>query len=248
MTHSELPSYAGFLFSETGAYNGWWAYNSPFDVASYNDVTKASRSLVYLRHANQVVFYDRGATRHAAAKADYLITTGIPSVTGNEASWATRSGTQRAYFTALLPARAAVAKVELIAGEADQKRDWEPAANIKVDAGEPLSVEFLSVLEWGSSSSKRTEAVLVQSTGGQKFEGAKIGPSVVMFMRDWPAHFTGVSYPASGATAQFVSDLVPNTPYMIKADGAPERVFSDTAGLLTFSTAGTGSVNVSPAP
>ena len=244
ITHSELPSYAAFLYNDTPSYNGWWAYSTPYDVVSYNDVTKVSRSMVYLRNTNQLIYYDRAATRHPAAKAVFQITTGEPTVSGNEATWLTRSGKQRAYFTGLLPARATVARVDLIEGRKGQEADWEPAANIKVSAGTPTAVQFLSVLEWGSSTMHKSPTSVVESTAGQSFDGARVGSSVVMFMRDWPVTFTSVTYPASGATTQYISDLQPNMPFQITGDGAPASGHSDSAGVLAFSSAGTGSIRI----
>lgn len=247
VTHAELPSYAAWLYNDTGAYNGWWAWSSPFDVAAYNDVTKVSRSMVYLRNTNQVIYYDRAVTRHPSAKGVYQITTGEPTVTENEATWLTRSGKQRAFFTGLLPAHATVARIDLIQGRDVQKEDGEPAANLKFSAGSPTAVQFLSVLEWGSASLHRSPTSAVESTAGQSFQGAKVGSSLVMFMRDWPATFTGVTYPASGATTQYLSDLQPNMPYQITGDGAPASAHSDSAGVLTFASAGTGNIHVAPA-
>lgn len=244
ITHSELPTYAAFLYNDTPSYNGWWAYSTPYDVVSYNDVTKVSRSMVYLRDTNQLIYYDRAATHHPSAKAVFQITTGEPTVNGDEATWLTRSGKQRAYFTGLLPARATVAKVDLFDGGKVQEPDWEPAANIKISAGSPTAVQFLSVLEWGSSSIHKSPTSLVESTAGLNFDGAKLGSSLVMFMRDWPTTFTSVTYPASGATTQYVSDLQPNMPYQITGDGAPASAHSDSAGVLTFSSAGTGVIRV----
>jgi hypothetical protein len=245
ITHSELPSYAAFLYNDTPSYNGWWVYGKPPGVPDYDDVTKVSRSMVYLRATNQLIYYDRAATRHSAAKAVFQITTGEPTVSGNEATWLTRSGKQRAFLTGLLPARASVARVDLIPTGERQKEDWEPAANIKISAGTPTDVQFLSVLEWGSSSLHKSPTTAVESTAGQSFDGARVGSSVVMFMRDWPATLTSVTYPASGATTQYVSDLQPNMPYQITGDGAPASGHSDSAGVLTFPSAGTGNIRVS---
>src|SRR6185312_774076 len=155
-----------------------------------------------------------------------------------------RSGKQRAYFTGLLPAHATVARVDLIAGGKGQAADWEPAANIKVSSGNPAAVQFLSVLEWGSASMHRSPTSVVTSTAGVSFDGAKVGSSLVVFMRDWPTTFTSVTYPASGATTQYVSDLQPNMPFQIAGDGAPSSGRSDSAGVLTFSSAGTGDIRV----
>jgi hypothetical protein len=244
ITHSELPSYAAFLYNDTPSYNGWWVSGGAHDVPDYNDVTKVSRSMVYLRETNQLIYYDRAATKHAAAKAVFQITTGEPTISENVATWLTRSGKQRAFFTGLLPAHATVARVDLIEGREGQKSDWEPAANIKFSAANPTVVQFLSVLEWGSSSMHRSPTSVVQSTAGQSFEGAKVGSSAVMFMRDWPQTFTSVTYPASGATTQYISDLQPNMPFQITGDGVAASGRSDSAGVLTFSSAGTGDIRV----
>ena len=245
MTHSELPSYAAFLYNDTPSYNGWWVYAEPHNVPGYNDVTKVSRSMIYLRVTRQLIYYDRAVTGHAAAKAVFQITTGEPTVSGNEATWLTRSGKQRAFYTGLLPANATVARVDLLKGNEGQKEDWEPAANLRLSAGNPAAAQFLSVLEWGSSSMHKTPVSVVQSTAGESFDGAKVGSSVAMFMRDWPQTFTSVTYPASGATTQYISDLQPNMPFQITGDGAPASAHSDSAGVLAFSSAGTGIIRVS---
>jgi hypothetical protein len=66
----------------------------------------------------------------------------------------------------------------------------------------------------------------------------------VMFMRTWPATFTSLTYPASGATTQYISDLTPNTSYTISGTGAPTSATTDTAGVLTFTAAGTGNITI----
>lgn len=246
MVHAELPGYAAYLFSDAPAYNGWWADHDHFDVASYNDITRASRSLVYLRKQNQIIFYDRGTSRHPAQKAVYLITTGGPTLANGQATWLTRSDKQRAFFTSLLPEHAAFGKADWIFGGVDQRLDWEPAANLEVNAGSPLSAQFLSVLEWGGAAGKRSDTSLVRSSEGQRFEGAKVGDSVVMFMRDWPTAFAGASYPASGGTTQYVSDLLPNGNYLVQGEGTPASVTADSAGVLVFPATGSGSIRITP--
>lgn len=338
--HSELAEYAAAIADSTNDYNGVWVYASPYDVPGYNDVKSASRSLIYLRRSNQVIFYDRGTTGHAAGKAVYQITTGTASISGKTASWMTRSNSQKAYLTTVLPADAAPAiaplpvhtvtsapyaslqigttmqasctvvnadnsktdctstaiwesdnpaiatvtsKGEITAKalgstgihasgsgfgnsatltvvstgsggtwsvdyDKRQIEDWEPASSIKVDAGAVTSAHFLNVLEFGPASLNRTETSAVQSTSGQPFDGARVGSNLVMFMRTWPGAFTGTTYPASGGTTQYISDLTPNTAYAISGDGAPESATTDTAGVLVFKAAGTGSIGVRPQP
>ena len=238
LLHSELPSYAADISDMTGQYNTYGP--------GYVDVTAASRSLVYLRGSNQVVFYDRAATGSSNAKAVYLNTTGKPTVANNVASWVTQSGSQRAYLTALLGGT--LSDIGLASGNSEQAYDWEVVSTLKNDGGSVAANHFLDILEWGSSGLAKSSTTLVQSTSGQSFDGARVGASLVMFMRSWPATFTSVTYPASGATTHYISDLAPNTRYGITGTGTPASATTDTAGVLVFSAAGTGSITVGTGP
>ena len=245
-THSELPTYAAAIGNTTGAYNGT-PTNGTF--AAYRDVQSASRSIVYLRGTNQVVYYDRAAVGHAASTQSLQqVTTGTPTISGNTANWLTRSTTQRAYYTNLLPSGGTLTNLGLpctYCSTAYQPTDWEPAAILQITPpGKPTSSQFLSVLEWGSSGFSKTSTTLVQSTSGNNFDGALVGSSLVMFMRNWPAAFTSVTYPASGATTHYISDLTPNTTYNVSGAGAPNTATTDTAGVLVFAATGTGEIVV----
>ena len=217
-------------------------------VPVYDYVTGASRSMVYLRGTNQVAFYDRAATTNGLGMSVNQITTGPPTILGNTASWPTRSASQKAYLTNLLPSGATVVNNGLPCPDCTsgyQVWDWEPYAQLSINApGTPLSTQFLSVLEWGPSSLTQTPTTLVQSNSGQNFDGSLIGSSLVMFMRNWPATFTGTTYPASGATTQYVSDLAPNTTYTISGAGAPASATTDTAGVLSFNASGRGNITI----
>ena len=254
LNHSELPGYVGFDVDTTGLYNGSAAPGVGW--GSINGVTAASRSLVYLRGSNQVVTYDRGASTGNWNKREWFTTTGPITISGNVASWPTRSSSQKAYVTSLLPSGAIVSDAGAYMTNENGSpgtSDWEPYSNLQIDAGTPTSTQFLSVLQWGGSSFTPSATTLLQSTAGQNFDGALIGSSLVMFMRNWPASFTGVTYPASGATTHYVSDLTPNTTYNISGAGAPTSATTDTAGVLTFSASGTGNITIvgsgsSPSP
>jgi hypothetical protein len=238
--HAELPGYVAAIADDRNAYDGGWG-----GYGHFNGVTAASRSLVYLRHSNEVIYYDRGETgSNAWDKANYLITTGEPSFSGNTASWLTRSRRQKVYWTALAPSGKAP-ELEKTFDDADAKNDWEIYGRIKVDAGNTGSARFLSVLQWGPANFSATAASLVVSSAGRNFEGALVGSSAVMFMRERSANFTTMSYPASGATTQYVADLAPNMSYMISGAGAPEHATADNAGVLTFHTDGHGSITIS---
>jgi len=247
LLHSELPTYVAAIIDQSNAYNG-----STYGGFGYlSSGITASRSLIYLRGSNQVVYYDRGdSTTNTWTKQLYLMTTGNPTISGSVASWLTRSSSQKAYFTSLLPSGATITNAGLTSGSSDQAADWEPYTSLEVN---PSSVatnsKFLSVMEWGTSSLTQSSTTLVQSTGGQNFDCGKVGASMVCFMRAWPATFTGVTYPASGATTQYVSDLTPNTVYTVAGTGAPSSATSDTAGVLTFAATGTGNITLgTPAP
>jgi hypothetical protein len=243
LQHEELPAYVAAIVDDTNEYNG-----SAAQFPDYNDVQAASRSLLYLRASNQVVFYDRSITSHAASKALYQNTTGALSISANTASWPTRSGTQNVYFTSLLPSGATISDAGLTAGGPAQSADWEPYTTLEVNAGTPSSTQFLSVMQWGESSFTPVTATLVQSTSGNNFDGTVLGSSVAMFMRAWPATFTGVTYPASGGSTQYVSDLTPNAMYSIIGDETPSSATADAAGVLVFSASGTGDISIASVP
>jgi hypothetical protein len=243
LAHAELPNYVATVVDTTNLYNGSAAVN----WGDMTGITAASRSLLYLRNSNQVIYYDRGVGG-SNSKRLWVTTTGPITLSNNTASWPTRSGQQEAYVTSLLPANATLSDAgAYLTREVDpDTQDWEPYSHLKIDAGSPAATQFLTVMEWGGSSFTKSNTVLVQSTAGQNFDGALVGSTLVMFLRNWPAGFTGVTYPASGATTQYVSDLTPNTAYTITGNGTPATVTTDTAGVLTFSSSGTGSITVAP--
>jgi hypothetical protein len=241
LLHNESPAYVAAIVDTTNLYNA----SSTGGFGYYNGVIAASRSLIYLRGTNQVVYYDRGVTGSAQDHAIWQVATGPLTINGNTASWPTRSGNQKVYFTSLISSGGTVADAGAYTGETyPQSSDWEPYTRVVVDAGAQASTQFLSVMEWGSSSLAQTATSLVYSSSGANFDGALVGTSLVMFMRNWPQTFTGVTYPASKATTQYVSDLIPNTSYSITGDGTPGSATTDAAGVLTFRATGTGSITV----
>ncbi|HZQ43891.1 MAG TPA: hypothetical protein VFA99_11600, partial [Acidobacteriaceae bacterium] len=237
--HSELPGYVATVADSTNSYNGGWG-----GFGQLNEITGASRSLVYLRNQNLVVYYDRADSgSNSLDKANYLVTTGKPSFSGNTASWLTRSGNQKVYWTELEPNGDSPA-LDTAYTDTGAGADWEIYGRIKVDAGSVGSARFLSVLQWGPAKSSRSAAASVVSTGGKRYEGALVGSSLVMFMRDRSANFTTMTYPASAATMDYIMDLAPNMPYTVSGSGVPQRVTADNAGVLAFHADGQGSITV----
>jgi hypothetical protein len=110
-THSEQTAYSFFSQSTAGSYNGCFDSGTTPD---YLDVTSATRDILYLRAANQVLYYDRSVTGHSADKSVFQNTTGAPTLTSGVAHWLTRSGNQKANFTSLLPASPTVSTQKLL--------------------------------------------------------------------------------------------------------------------------------------
>lgn len=328
LLHSELPAYAAMIADTTNQYNVGSAYAPDY---IFNDVTAASRSMVYLRATHQVVTYDRATSTTANPKGVFETTTGTPTISGNTASWLTQSGTQKAYWTAVLPASlpgtggqivnakvtnagsgcasptvavgsgAGTVYVSQTAGssvltlgvsspssgyssapaltvsncgaatgtsvvtgtsavlnnpgltEAPVNNppaspatgpDWEVAGTVEANCGATTSCDALTVSEWGPSTLTKSTTTLVSSSAGQAFDGSLVGSSVVMFQRV-KASFTGTTFPASGGTSIYVSDLSPSTTYTVTGTGTPGTVTTDTAGIAAFSAAGTGNIALS---
>jgi hypothetical protein len=250
ISHSELPSYVSTDVDDTQMYNS----SSSSPCAGANDVTDASRTLIYLRNSRQVITYDRAATGAARDKVNAVIASGNAAVNGNVASWLTPSGNQRAYWTSLLPSGSSPVDVQLtssndnyvLGGSMCTGQGYcEPFVNgrVSVDAGSVESANFLSVLEWGGSTLAQSTTSLVQSNSGQNYDGALVGSSLAMFMRSRGA-FTGTTFPASGASTVYVANLTPNTTYDITGAGTPATAATDNGGVLTFSSTGTGNITV----
>jgi hypothetical protein len=344
LLHSDSPAYVAAIADYTNLSNGG-GNTAPGHLGYFNQTSSSSRSEIYLRATQQVIAYDRTATgANSWDKSNFFMTTGAPTISGNTVTWLTRSGTQKAAWTTLLPSSGAtfssnklvtylsltapysilnssstmqatctatngdgtttnvssslswsqsptwssdtpsVATVSTsglitahaagsfslgcnylgllvyssvtvtagssstptinVTGDLSQLEDWEPYAWLQVDDGNATSAQFLSSLQWGSSSFTPATATLVQSSSGQTFQGALLGSTLVMFMQAWPTSFTGVTYPASGATAQYVSDLSPSTTYSITGAGTPANCTTDSAGVCAFSATGTGNITV----
>jgi hypothetical protein len=240
LNHAELTGYVAAIAEDRNAYNGGWG-----GYKKFNGIIAASRSLVYLRGRNEIIYYDRGATgSNAWEKATYIVATGAPNFSGKTASWRTRSGRQRVYWTTLDP-RTSAPRLDSLYTDEDAKNDWEIYGRIKASAGDVPSARILSVLEWGPASFGGVSATRVASSAGTSFEGALVGSNLVMFMQNWPGMLTTVTYPASGATTQYISDLKPVTSYEITGEGTPAVATTDTAGVLSFSAKGTGNITIS---
>ena len=178
------------------------------------------------------------------------LATGPLTINGSTARLARTFRQTESLVYAACSSGGAVADAGPYTGESyPQSSDWEPYTRVVVKPGAQKSTQFLSVLEWGKSSSlpQKHNMSLVHSSSGTTFDGAVIGSSLVMFMRNWPATFTGVTYPASGATTQYISDLTPNTTYSISGDGTPAKRNHRRCRCAHFPAAGTGNITIGTA-
>jgi hypothetical protein len=241
-----MPNYVAQSINATGAYN----FNYPSTYAR-TDVQNATRDFLWIK-PYYLAIYDRGVTGQAAFKQVWFNTTGAPTISRTDTSWTSALGTLSVYLHTLLPSGATISTVatpqwpmQVNGGLSNQAgADYAPYTRIEINAGTPTSAQFLNVLEAQNHGTAATGAALMQSTSGQGFDGAIIGSTCAMFARVWPATFTGTTYPASGCTTHYISDLTPNTTYTIAGAGAPSSATTDTAGVLTFSASGTGNITL----
>ena len=113
-----------------------------------------------------------------------------------------------------------------------------------VDTATPATTNrMLHTLE-GKTSGSASSSALVQSTSGANpMDCGTEGTTLVCFLRT-RATFTGVTYPASGATTHYLTGLAANTTYAISGAGAPSSAMTDSGGILIFEATGTGSITV----
>jgi hypothetical protein len=131
-----------------------------------------------------------------------------------------------------------------VGSDTDQTNDWEIYGQLS-NTISTTATQFLSVFQAGPSGSfTPATASAVASSAGNGFDGALMGGTLAMFHRNLSETFTGVTYPASGATTHYVSDLTPNTSYAITGAGAPSSATTDNAGVLAFAATGTGNIIV----
>ena len=231
----------GYAFAQSDMTN---LYNSS-QYGAITDITHASRSLFWIE-PDIVVSYDRAVSATAGRFKKWnlnLVT--HPSISGTTAIETTASG-QKLFITALLPTSAALSSVTINDATYSRVATGEPTAyRLEVqDTGSPSTIRFLHVLEGKDSGSSQTSTALLRSSNGTSFDGAVIGTTAVMFQKTVSDTFTSLTYPASGATAHYVSGLTPATVYSVTKDGSTGQATSDGAGVLTFTAVGTGNIVV----
>lgn len=240
LAHSFGQGFTYGLGESTGLYNS--------DYEAITDVTHASRSVVWLK-SDYVVVYDRATTKtEGRYKRFWLQTPTLAKVEGNRATMTTEKG-QQLFDTALLPKNAEVAAEEPDQWGVDNTAVDEPMKfRIRVEApGGPKDVRFLNVLQGADAGAKAADVSLVESTGGNKYEGSVVNGVAVMFPVDLGGSFSGVEYTApSGTAAHIITGLTPNAGYDVDVsnDGGGVKVSvkagskykADDGGVLVVGT------------
>lgn len=209
-----------FLHFDGDATNLYNSYNRP----EVRAVTHASRSLVWLK-PDIVVVYDRSESQAGLWKRFYLNLPEIPTINGNVASATAREGqTAKAkiFVSSLLPAGAPLTSTDIASGHPSPNEDMQ--ARLVVEAtNAPASARFLQVIEGADASAAAPAATqLIASTSGTDYDGAVIGPRVVLFKRNASAAVASLAYtvPAS-VTEHYITGLMPFTAYSATFGAAP---------------------------
>lgn len=201
-----------FLHFDGDATNLYNSYNRP----EIRAVTHASRSLVWLK-PDIVVVYDRSESQAGLWKRFYLNLPEVPTIAGNVASATAREGqTAKAklFVSSLLPAGAPLAATDIASGQPAPNEDMQ-ARLVVAAPGAPAAARFLEVIEGAEPSvAVPTATQLVSSTSGADYDGAVIGPRVVLFKRHATASVASLAYQVPAAvTEHYITGLAPFTAY-----------------------------------
>jgi hypothetical protein len=157
----------------------------------------------------------------------------------------TSTNGQLFFINSLLPGTSALATSKLSKPHNEAN---SPMNYLLVDTATPAtSTRMLHTIEGKNSGRAASATNLVKSSAGTNFDGGVIGSTLVMFKRTLTDAFSSTTYPASGATRQYVTGLAPNRTYNISVMGVPASATTDSGGVLTFSATGAGNVTVAAA-
>jgi hypothetical protein len=238
-----------FLYA-TGDATGLYTYINPFVTPTGNDITHASRSIVWVK-PDHIITYDRATSKtENRYKQFWLGLPGAASISGKTAVIPVPNE-QYLHITNLLPATA-VLTAKSYAHDGDTNGFDEPAENEQMknrimiqDPANPKDIRFLHVLQARDNGTLQLATSLVQSADGS-YQGSLIGDVVVMFKKDLSANFSTISFNAPQEASSFIiTGLTPITAYNLvvtdNADGTQlitvstgTGLISDTGGVLTY--------------
>jgi hypothetical protein len=190
-------------------------YNT--DYEGLNDITHASRSIVWFK-PDHVIVYDRAATSVADRfKRFWLQLPSNPTIAGNRATVTTAKG-QKLFITTLQPEGAGItANSAKPGGDAnDETANNEPMHyRLRVTlASNPKQIRFLHVLQGADSGAGYNPPLLIESSAGNAYTGAAGNHAAVLFPKRLGVTFTGMSYTAPNSTAtHIITGLKPEEGY-----------------------------------
>lgn len=219
-----------------GATDGSGTYFSSFGTGDASNVNLAQREVLWLK-PDLIWVYDRAETVSDASFKKWNVNTQtLPAISGNLATETTDGG-QKVFISSLQPGTSSWTATSVT------PPGGAPVNALLTDtASSGTPVRMLHTIERKDSGSP-SFTVSVFSASGDSFEGGVVGTTIVMF-KHTRGTFTGVTYPASSATTHYVTDLAPNTAYVITGPGTPGGATSDSAGVLTFAASGTGNITI----
>jgi hypothetical protein len=233
-----------YYYGAVDSSNGYAFYDNGSHYSASQNVTLAQREVLWLK-PDQIWVYDRTAqTLGTGFQKFNLDLETEPAITANQAKMTSTNG-QLFFINSLLPGTSALATSKL---SKPYNAANSPMNYLLVDtATRATSTRMLHVIEGKNSGGSASATSLVKSSAGTNFDGGVIGSTLVMFKRTLTDAFSSTTYPASGATRQYVTGLAPNRTYNISAMGAPASATTDSGGVLTFSATGAGNVTVAAA-
>lgn len=230
----------GYIYAAsdlTGMYNR--PSNIPADAA--NDVTQATRSIVWMNHlggSDYIVVYDRAASTHPGLFKRWNLCLVNPPATqvdpfGTTIATETMADGQQLFVQTLLPQNASVTFFNG-ASQMNPVAELEPMQYVYTvqDGSVPTTTRFLHVLQGADAGVIMASATYVQSTSGTAFDGAVFAANVVYFPTNSGA-VAATTLPApAGVHSALVTGLAANTAYgvLISPDGNGGNVIAITPG------------------
>ena len=209
-----------------------WAPNSSAD-----DITRATRSILWLNN-DYIVVYDRATSTHTGLfKRFNICLVNNPAITGNMAVETMDSG-QQLFVQTLLPQSPLITS-DFAVNNLNPVAQLEPTQYILTveDPTKPSDVRFLHVLQGADPAVEMVPAVYQKSTGATAFDGASFGSTAVYFPVSANGSFAGTTLSApAGVNTVFVTGLAANTSYGVSIQS------SGGGNVITIAVGGTGSV------
>jgi hypothetical protein len=198
----------GYVYAQSNMTN---LYNR----SGANDITHASRAIVWLKPDN-IVVYDRATSKTANRFKRFNLGLLTNATINGKLATATSAGGQQLYIRNVLPIGAT-----MVITPAETFRfvaQLEPSQYRLVieDPSNPTDVRFLNVLQGADAGASADAVTLVQSTSGTPFDGVAVKNTVILFPVSMSATFTSVTYiMPPNTTSHLITGLTPNAGYDI---------------------------------